>query len=644
MLWLGRQRTMEIMGGAFLLVGAGSCEQTGPLNSQGDLAAPEHDGAVPSGDTNVGTGSGNSAAAGNTGTIAGGESRDAGGMTAAATPAGAAADTGAGSATVGAPAAAGCQTFESSFAAIQKVIFEGHGCTAGACHGEAKSGGLDLRANSAYENLVNAKSTNSKLMRVQPGTATDSFLYEKLAAATTPAATKTTGSPMPVGTAPLSAKELEAIRLWILKSASKTGNVKDELTGNDIGSLLDACLPPAKPIKAVPLVPPAANEGVQFVLPNYLLKAGVELEQCTPFAYDFTDQVPAEHKDVSRNVMFVNGSRVLQDPQSHHMVVWDPSKSLSTVPASGWTCHGGTRDGQPCNANDVACGAESVCAGPATPGTLCDFDTQAIASNNASIFDTLIAIATLLGSGLPAQVANTQSPQEYVPPFEGGVYWELPLKGVLWFNSHAFNLTTEDTTLDARMNFQFAKERKRRMIPVNVVKNELPHGIAPFTKKTICSTAVVPQNYSIAMMTGHTHRHGEHFWAKDSTGKQIYESFVYNDPVYSHYAPWLEFTAPDEASRTIEFCADFNNGVKKDGSPDVKMVTRKSRMPPPTATCTPVACTAGKIGAQCTANSDCDSAVGAKDGECDACPITTGLTTENEMFVLMPWYVMPAEN
>jgi hypothetical protein len=84
--------------------------------------------------------------------------------------------------------------------------------------------------------------------------------------------------------------------------------------------------------------------------------------------------------------------------------------------------------------------------------------------------------------------------------------------------------------------------------------------------------------------------------------------------------------------------------VKKDGSPDVKMVTRKSRMPPPTATCTPVACTAGKIGAQCATNSDCDSAVGAKDGECDACPITTGLTTENEMFVLMPWYVLPPKN
>jgi hypothetical protein len=325
------------------------------------------------------------------------------------------------------------------------------------------------------------------------------------------------------------------------------------------------------------------------------------------------------------------------------MVVWNPTKSLTTVPESGWTCAGGARQGQLCSGSNVDCGQDSVCAGPATPGTLCDVDTQAIASNNANPLDTLIAIGTLLVGGLPAQVANTQSPQEYVPPFEGGVYSELPLKGVLWFNSHAFNLTTEDTTLDARMNFLYAKERKRKMVPTNIVQNDVPNGLAPFTKRTCCSKTVVPQNYSIAMMTGHTHRHGQHFWANDGTGKQIYESFVYNDPIYSHYKPWLEFADAGEAARTIEFCAEFNNGVKKDGSPDVQLVTRKSRMPPPNATCTPVACTAGKIGASCATHADCDSASGAKDGECDACPITTGLTTENEMFVLMPWYVLPPD-
>jgi hypothetical protein len=80
--------------------------------------------------------------------------------------------------------------------------------------------------------------------------------------------------------------------------------------------------------------------------------------------------------------------------------------------------------------------------------------------------------------------------------------------------------------------------------------------------------------------------------------------------------------------------------VKKDGSPDVDLVTRASRMPE-RGTCTPVACVAGKVTAACTTDHDCDSAPGESDGDCDACPITAGQTTENEMFVLMNWYVLP---
>jgi hypothetical protein len=142
-------------------------------------------------------------------------------------------------------------------------------------------------------------------------------------------------------------------------------------------------------------------------------------------------------------------------------------------------------------------------------------------------------------------------------------------------------------------------------------------------------------------MTGHTHRRGEHFWVTDPAGKQIYENFVYNDPAYTHYDPWLEFPSADAAQRTLKFCATFNNGVKEDGSPDYDLVTRASRMPKRTS-CTPVACVAGKETAACTTNADCDSEPGKGDGICDACTITAGTTTENEMFVLMPWLILPA--
>ena len=83
-------------------------------------------------------------------------------------------------------AATGCATFDSSFAAIQTLIFERRGCTASQCHGEANAGKLDLRAERSHENLVDARASSVDMARVQPGTANESLLYLKLKAATEP--------------------------------------------------------------------------------------------------------------------------------------------------------------------------------------------------------------------------------------------------------------------------------------------------------------------------------------------------------------------------------------------------------------------------------------------------------------------------
>src|SRR5262245_21384471 len=42
-------------------------------------------------------------------------------------------------------------TFDSTFAAIQQVVFAGNKCTNDACHGAAAVGGLDLRPDAAYK-------------------------------------------------------------------------------------------------------------------------------------------------------------------------------------------------------------------------------------------------------------------------------------------------------------------------------------------------------------------------------------------------------------------------------------------------------------------------------------------------------------
>src|SRR5262249_52892655 len=129
-------------------------------------------------------------------------------------------------------------------------------------------------------------------------------------------------------------------------------------------------------------------------------------------------------------------------------------------------------------------------------------------------------------------------------------------------------------------------------------------------------------------------------WVTDPSGAMIYENFDYNDPLYKEFEPWLTFDAADDAGRTLTYCATYNNGLDENGLPDPSKVTRASRMPDRTR-CTPVACAGGRVGASCAADAECDSAPDAGDGARDACPITAGPTTENEMFVLMPWYARP---
>jgi hypothetical protein len=522
----------------------------------------------------------------------------------------------------------GCAQFDSSFAALEKLIFERHGCTADACHGEKMEGGLDLRAGAAYQSLVDAPAKGQAMARVQPGTANESYLYLKLRAATEPGSVEIAGSPMPVAQAPLTERELEAIELWIKKGAPETGFAADGVTRHDVGSLLDACAQPLEPVLVKPLEAPAADEGIQFLLPSYELGAQSEIQNCTAFAYDFTDKVPPEFKDEARNVMFVNGARVRQDTQSHHLVLYDNNRSLDdlTGDLSSWTCREGENHGGPCDPRkgSADCGEQGVCADLA-----------------GSAFSPSCLPFSSDTDGFSPQLANTQAPQEYIPPIDG-VYWEIPLSGVLSFNSHAFNLTDQSTTLHARVNFYYTKNLDRKLVPTNVTaNNRIAAGQAPFTRQTYCAEYTVAQGDSITVMTFHTHRRGEHSWVNHPTMGMIYENFDYNDPLYKRFDPWLDFDSPDPADRTLEYCATYNNGLLPNDDPDVDLVRRASRMPEGAA-CTPEACVSGKVTAACSTHADCDSEPGAGDGSCDACPITGGVTTEDEMFVLMPWIAKPA--
>src|SRR6185369_14730773 len=148
-------------------------------------------------------------------------------------------------------------------------------------------------------------------------------------------------------------------------------------------------------------------------------------------------------------------------------------------------------------------------------------------------------------------------------------------------------------------------------------------------------------------LSSHTHKHGKHFTIDAADGTRIYDSKVYNDPVDQRFNPPLSFDSTDAKQRTLKYCSLYNNGLNEDGSPDTVLVTRASRVPESAkktlGACRPQACTAGKIGSACSGENDdatCDSSPGAGDGECDACRITGGESTENEMFILIGEYFM----
>lgn len=518
--------------------------------------------------------------------------------------------------------------YESTFEAIQDVIFERNGCTQAVCHGSSAAGGLDLSPDVAYENLLEVDSVGSRWRLVEPGDKDRSHLYLKLWAKTEPGAVTVAGAPMPSGLPALLAEELEALRLWIYAGAPETGTV--------IGTegLLDACLPEPQPITVKPLDPPAPEEGIQFVLPPVHLAKSSEQEICFATVYDFTDQVPDWAIDPTGRYFRFRGQELRQDPASHHLVLihadLDPDESASHPAFGTWTCAGGATDGQVCDPLDVSpCAEDSYCHSEIDPVSIGCIGYGPPGS----------------GFGITAQqIGGAQEAQAFIE-FREGVYGQMPLRGIAYWSSHSFNLTASDLILNGRINFVFAEEQEFPLQQIFNVDAVFAPNAAPYTEQTVCSFEQLPQGARLFGITSHTHEKGKRFWAELMDGTLIYENFIYNDPVKQFFSPELEFDSENPAERRIRYCATYNNGMNEDGSPNTELVTRASRVPPSAlqtfGACEPVACVSGKIGAPCGGSDDdaaCDSSPGAGDGWCDACNITGGESTENEMFILIGQY------
>jgi hypothetical protein len=128
---------------------------------------------------------------------------------------------------------------------------------------------------------------------------------------------------------------------------------------------------------------------------------------------------------------------------------------------------------------------------------------------------------------------------------------------------------------------------------------------------------------------------------RDPEDSLLYTSTTYADPLVLALNPPLRLgaTLSTVEERTLTYCGLYDNGFT---NPDE--VKRLSRVPA-NSTCSPTHCAEGLVGERCGQGSSqqrdqsCDSSAGAGDGFCDACSAGFGVTTDDEMFVLVGSYV-----
>lgn len=553
-------------------------------------------------------------------------------------------------------------SFASTYEGIQEVIYEGYNCTNAGCHDANTSAAtLDLTAGASWDETVGVPALQSGLDLIEPADQDVSFLYRKLAARTLGGdyAAGLPGSPMPLGAIPaVTADHLEALRRWIRAGAPQDGVVAET------ADLLDACLPDAVPNKVEPLEAPPAAEGIQFYGPGWDLEAQSEHEVCYTTWYDFTEtgQIPAEmqvpcpsYMGAGKQCFKYDRNLLLQDPQSHHSIetVYTGAYNWTHPSWGGWKCLGGTLDGTSCDPTQFGvsaafggaeCGERSACASAVINSVACnpygppDFTFGALGGESPS---------TQRFGG------SQESRQEVVMPED--VFAVMPMKGYITWNSHAFNLTEIDTTMEQYYNFYFADTSDDQMMRAIFDSDDIFRmNVPPFQKQTVCGHFTLPGDAQLFEISSHAHQHLEEFrvWLPPNntdkndvpTTTPDYISRIYNDPVFLYWETPLDFPASlSNRNRRIKYCATYDNGA--DDPAEVRRHSQSAGLVVlnPCSTSERVCLDGPKKGQNCWGtDGNCDSSPGAGDGVCDACPLRGGVTTFDEMMILLGNYYVPS--
>ena len=169
-------------------------------------------------------------------------------------------------------------------------------------------------------------STSSPNPRIQPGEPRRASCLQKLEAATRPGSVDDRREPDAERPATADREnELEAMRLWIEAGAPETGSVGDSTQRHrrtrSASCSTPACRPPDRSPSSRSSRPPP-DDGVQFVMPTYLLPASdASSRSASRRTTTSRHVVPPRFQDPAAAIFYMNGSRLRQDPQSHHFVM-----------------------------------------------------------------------------------------------------------------------------------------------------------------------------------------------------------------------------------------------------------------------------------------------------------------------------------
>lgn len=564
---------------------------------------------------------------------------------------------------------------DSTFAQIQEQIFEGRGCTIDACHGSAMSGGLDLREGAAFDNLVRVPGLAGDFNRVEPAEEDLSLLYLKVEAKTRGTSLSEngiSGGPMPTGDDVLSEDDLSLLRAWIRGGAQETGIVagSEEFATCDLqGTVV--------PNRVDPLPEPDADKGVQFYSGGWEVPALQEGEVCFVSYYDYSDRIPADRivpcgpaeGGPDRDCFAYKNIFHSQTPQSHHAInefyIPPEGKEAQYDPMNGawknWQCNGGANAGTSCTPGSTECGERSQCVTAPQTTVAC------IGYLNGP--NDLGTIAGLFGTASVRLNISTAQEATFRENLPQDVYSLMPVTGFIVWDSHAFNLTQEDVTIEQWMNLEFApldEQLYRREQIFDAFDIFAMGTVEAFTTKEVCTSYTIPQYAELLTLSSHTHRFGKDFriwyppndFCEPGPGctapdrEPDYRSRDYSDPLYQRFSePNLPtFPSADPRDRTFRYCSLWDNGAT---NPDE---VRRESLKPDAETCDFIdtiqnlasnggfqvqGCGCVPERRSCFGGPNQGLACGGDDsmcgdgGICDACPTGGGVTTEEEMFILL---------